>query len=143
MPSRSRSGRSLVVEVDALVAGADRAAGFVAGLYPGVAVGVAADDDAGGAGAGAGGPDVGSYLVGAGGLFMHRGLRSDGYTSHVVTSEPVSSRELRLSLADYLDRARAGESFTITRNGRPAAVLSPPIEVRSNNRHGRVEEKGP
>ena len=37
----------------------------------------------------------------------------------------VASRELRNSTRSLLDRVEAGESLTITVDGRPAAVLSP------------------
>lgn len=37
----------------------------------------------------------------------------------------VASRELRNSTRSLLDRVEAGESLTITVDGRPAAVLAP------------------
>jgi prevent-host-death family protein len=52
------------------------------------------------------------------------------YISRIVTSSSVAARELRLHLSEYLDEARAGEQFVITRNGRPAAQLGP-VEGRS------------
>ena len=38
----------------------------------------------------------------------------------------VASRELRNNTRALLDRVEAGESVTITVNGRPVAVLEPP-----------------
>ena len=38
----------------------------------------------------------------------------------------VASRELRNHTRALLDRVRAGETITITVDGRPVAVLSPP-----------------
>jgi prevent-host-death family protein len=38
----------------------------------------------------------------------------------------VPAKELRQRLAEYLDEARSGESFEITRSGRAAARLIPP-----------------
>jgi prevent-host-death family protein len=38
----------------------------------------------------------------------------------------VPARELRLHLSEYLDETRSGESFVVTRNGRPAGRLVPP-----------------
>jgi prevent-host-death family protein len=52
----------------------------------------------------------------------------------------VAARELRLHLSEYLDEARSGERFVITRNGRPAARLVPPeLEERSAPRE--VEDR--
>jgi prevent-host-death family protein len=48
------------------------------------------------------------------------------YASPIVTTETVPSKELRLRLAEYLDRTRSGESFEVTRSGRPAGRLVPP-----------------
>jgi prevent-host-death family protein len=44
-----------------------------------------------------------------------------------VTTEQVPAKEFRLRLAQFLDAARSGESFEVTRSGRPAARLVPPI----------------
>jgi prevent-host-death family protein len=47
-------------------------------------------------------------------------------TSYIVTTRSVSAKEFRLRLAECLDEARSGESFEITRSGRPAGRLVPP-----------------
>jgi prevent-host-death family protein len=39
----------------------------------------------------------------------------------------VASRELRNNTRALLDRVEAGESITITVDGRPVAVLEPPV----------------
>jgi prevent-host-death family protein len=44
----------------------------------------------------------------------------------------VPAKELRQRLAEYLDEARAGESFEITRSGRPAGRLVPPNPREEN-----------
>lgn len=41
-------------------------------------------------------------------------------------SEPVSARELREHLADYLQAAQRGESFVVTSHRRPVARLLAP-----------------
>lgn len=41
-------------------------------------------------------------------------------------SEPVSARELREHLADYLQAAQRGESFVVTSHRRPVARLIAP-----------------
>jgi prevent-host-death family protein len=43
-----------------------------------------------------------------------------------VTDQSVPAVELRRHLSEFLDEARAGVEFRITRNGRPAARLVPP-----------------
>ena len=37
----------------------------------------------------------------------------------------ISAYDAKTHLSEYLDRARGGETFTITRHGQPVAVLSP------------------
>ena len=37
----------------------------------------------------------------------------------------VGVRELKAHLSEYLDRAAAGETITVTDRGRPVAVLAP------------------
>jgi prevent-host-death family protein len=37
----------------------------------------------------------------------------------------ISQRELRNQSASIMDRVEAGEQFTVTRNGRPVAELTP------------------
>lgn len=39
----------------------------------------------------------------------------------------VAIRELKAKLSAYVQRAAAGERFTVTDRGRPVAVLGPPI----------------
>lgn len=48
------------------------------------------------------------------------------YASRIVTTRSVPAKELRQRLAEYLDEARSGQSFEITRSGRPAGRLVPP-----------------
>lgn len=48
----------------------------------------------------------------------------------------VGSFEAKTHLAELLDRVERGESITITRRGRPVAVLSP---AASRTRRGRAE----
>jgi prevent-host-death family protein len=43
----------------------------------------------------------------------------------VVTMEQLGLRELRQSASEYVRRVEAGESFTVTVSGRPAARLVP------------------
>jgi prevent-host-death family protein len=46
----------------------------------------------------------------------------------------VAVRELKAKLSAYLQRAAAGEHFTVTHRGRPVAVLGPPmgrVDLRS------------
>lgn len=49
----------------------------------------------------------------------------------VVADATVNATEFRANLAHYLERAHAGETITITRAGRPDAVVGP-VEVRSS-----------
>jgi prevent-host-death family protein len=46
--------------------------------------------------------------------------------------EQVGSYEAKAHLAELLDKVERGESILITRNGRPAALLSPPPRSRSS-----------
>lgn len=39
----------------------------------------------------------------------------------------VAVRELKAKLSSYLQRAAAGERFTVTDRGRPVATLGPPV----------------
>ena len=39
----------------------------------------------------------------------------------------VAIRELKAKLSAYVQRAAAGEQFTVTDRGRPVAVLGPPL----------------
>ena len=48
------------------------------------------------------------------------------YTPVVADDTSVSVREFRANLADYLRRANAGETITVTRAGRVDAELGPP-----------------
>lgn len=41
--------------------------------------------------------------------------------------ETITSRDLRQHLAETLDGIQAGITYTITRDGQPAAVLVPPM----------------
>jgi prevent-host-death family protein len=43
-----------------------------------------------------------------------------------VSTCPVPATEVRQRFAAFLDEARAGRSFEITRSGRPAGRLVPP-----------------
>jgi prevent-host-death family protein len=52
------------------------------------------------------------------------------YSSRTVTTTHVSAKDLRQQLAEHLDAVLAGESFLVTRSGRPTAQLVP-IETRS------------
>ena len=63
----------------------------------------------------------------------HAGGR--GFESHQLhsrderaPSEPVGAHEYRNHFGWYMERAAAGESFLITRRGKPSARLSPPHE---------------
>lgn len=46
---------------------------------------------------------------------------------NVATMPEVSVRELKNRLAHYLRLSEKGERITVTRRGKPVAVLSPPI----------------
>lgn len=46
--------------------------------------------------------------------------------------EQVGSYEAKAHLAELLDKVEQGESILITRNGRAAALLSPPPRTRSS-----------
>jgi prevent-host-death family protein len=43
-----------------------------------------------------------------------------------MNERDIPAGEFRRHMAEHLDRVRAGETFTITRNGRLTAVVSPP-----------------
>jgi prevent-host-death family protein len=47
--------------------------------------------------------------------------------------QDVSAEAFRRHMADHLDRVRAGESFTITRNGRVTARLGPVLEENTDD----------
>lgn len=47
-----------------------------------------------------------------------------------VDDVEIGIRELRLRLADWIDRASGGETFVITERGRPVARLGPAVEER-------------
>lgn len=46
----------------------------------------------------------------------------------------VSIQELEIAIEEYLERAEKGESFTITRNGRVIAQISPAVNNRPIDR---------
>ena len=54
-----------------------------------------------------------------------------------MTSLPVS--EARAALPELLTRVEAGEEVTITRHGRPVAVLVRPDALRSRRAHEALE----
>jgi antitoxin (DNA-binding transcriptional repressor) of toxin-antitoxin stability system len=58
------------------------------------------------------------------------------YSSYIVTTRSVPAKELRQRLAEYLDEARSGRSFDITRSGRPTATRTAPTRT-GGNRTGR------
>jgi prevent-host-death family protein len=67
-----------------------------------------------------------------------------------MTSTYVEEHELIARLDEYLARIADGESFTITRNGRPCAVLEPalvnqrtPVRMRSRKQITRMIRKRP
>jgi prevent-host-death family protein len=49
---------------------------------------------------------------------------------------PVAATEVRLHFAEHLDRARLGEEFVITRNGRVTARLGPIEEETPSDDQG-------
>jgi prevent-host-death family protein len=55
------------------------------------------------------------------------------YASCIVTTESVPAKQLRARLAEYLDEARSGQTFDITRSGRPAGRLVPPLEENDDD----------
>jgi prevent-host-death family protein len=57
-----------------------------------------------------------------------------------MSSESVAARELRQHLSEYLDEARAGAQFLVTRNGRSVAVLGP-VEVEERSVAVEVEDR--
>lgn len=57
-------------------------------------------------------------------------------------SETIAQRQLRNDSGEIMRRVEAGESFVVTRNGRPVAVLSPhPDTARRRPTAGELQEK--
>lgn len=57
-------------------------------------------------------------------------------------SETIAQRQLRNDSGEIMRRVEAGESFVVTRNGRPVAVLSPhPDTGRRRLTAGELQEK--
>jgi prevent-host-death family protein len=51
----------------------------------------------------------------------------------MLNDRDVPASEVRQHFAEHLDRVRAGESFTITRNGRITARLTPAPEETTDD----------
>lgn len=68
-------------------------------------------------------------------------LETAASTDISVMALTVSVSEARASLATILDRIVEGDEITITRNGRPVAVMIRPDRVR--HRHRRDVPDGP
>ncbi len=66
-----------------------------------------------------------TLLVGAGRAAQRGGRRRSSHIGYTCRMSEVASRELRNSTRSLLDRVAAGESLTITVDGRPVAVLGP------------------
>lgn len=48
-----------------------------------------------------------------------------GYTGHMSLPHEVNQRELKLHASEIMDAVERGETFTITRNGRRVATVTP------------------
>jgi prevent-host-death family protein len=49
--------------------------------------------------------------------------------------ETVNISDFRANLLKYLEKANAGQHFTVTTNGKVLAMLSPPIQLREAAKH--------
>jgi len=47
-----------------------------------------------------------------------------------MTMETVNISDFRANLLKYLEKANAGQQFTVTTNGKVLATLSPPVQLR-------------
>lgn len=57
-----------------------------------------------------------------------------------MAKETVTSSDLQRNIGTYLEEALRGKSITITRRGRPVAVLSPlPVETPKEKEGGTDE----
>jgi len=62
---------------------------------------------------------------------------------YIVLMETISQRELRNDNAQIMRRVEAGESFVVTRNGRPVADVVPhysATSVQSRSTLGQIQE---
>jgi prevent-host-death family protein len=55
--------------------------------------------------------------------------------------ERVGAFEAKTHLAALLDRVQKGERITITRNGKPAAILIPVCEEKAKLTHDEIMER--
>jgi prevent-host-death family protein len=54
--------------------------------------------------------------------------------------ENIDAFEVKTQFADLLDRVARGEKITITRHGKPAAVLGPVVEKEAGLSHKEIVE---
>lgn len=66
---------------------------------------------------------------------MSKSKAANSATTSRILGTPVGVRDLRDHLSAYLDRVKAGETFTVTEHGRPIARL-----VRDNPGSDRLLE---